>query len=83
MDANYQDLANAIVLRAAKDYRRAMKRLSQDPNSSVVECEIRQLEDFFYSDYYKLLTKLDPEKLMEALRQEVQDDSEAILEQSL
>ena len=78
MDDNYQDLANAIVVRAAKDYRKAFKRLLRFPNSSAAKNEIDRLEDFFSSAYYKLLTSLDSEKLIEKLRQEVEDDSERI-----
>lgn len=78
MNANYQDLANGIVVRAAKDYRKVLKKSLCFPSSSTAKNEISRLEDFFSSDYYKLLTSLDSEKLIEQLRQEVQDDSERI-----
>ena len=70
MDDNYQDLANAIVVRAAKDYRKALERLDETPDSVGAENEIKRLEKFFRSDYYKLLTSVDGELLMNKLKQE-------------
>ena len=70
MDDNYQDLANAIVVRAAKDYRKALERLDETPDSVGAENEIKRLEKFFRSDYYKLLTSVDGELLINKLKQE-------------
>lgn len=74
MDDNYQDLANGIVVQAAKDYRKALKRLMKFPSSNSAKREIKQLEVFFGSDYYKLLTSLDGELLIERLKQELEDE---------
>lgn len=70
MDDNYQDLANAIVVRAAKDYRKALERLDETPDSVGAENEIKRIEKFFRSDYYKLLTSVDGELLINKLKQE-------------
>ena len=70
MDDNDQDLANAIVVRAAKDYRKALERLDETPDSVGAENEIKRLEKFFRSDYYKLLTSVDGELLINKLKQE-------------
>ena len=70
MDDNYQDLANAIVVRAAKDYRKALEKLDKPPDSVRAENDIKRLEEFFRSDYYKLLTSLDGELLINKLKQE-------------
>ena len=58
----YQNLANAIVCVAADDYRTALK----DNNESLQ----KELEEFFHSAWYKLLTKTDPDRLLELLRRE-------------
>lgn len=71
MDNNYQDLASAVVERAAKDYIKALKRLNKSPNSISAKTEIKRLEAFFHSDYYKMLTRLDPDQLIGKLIQEV------------
>ena len=53
----YQALANAIIEQAVKDYR-----MTDDPD------ELAELEIFFRSPWYGVLTSLDPELLVSRLR---------------
>lgn len=55
----YEELANAIVLQAVKDYR-----LHDD------ERELASLERFFRSGWFSTLTSIDPEMLISKLRKE-------------
>ena len=55
----YQELANAIVLQAVKDYR--MTEDQQDLDS---------LERFFRSEWFAVLTTLDPDFLIQQLQKE-------------
>ena len=55
----YENLANAIVLQAVKDYR-----LTDD------EAELAEIERFFRSDWFGVLTDVDPEYLIRKLRKE-------------
>ncbi|MBO6270118.1 MAG: hypothetical protein II008_19500 [Oscillospiraceae bacterium] len=55
----YENLANAIVLQAVKDYR-----LTDD------EAELAEIERFFRSDWFGVLTDVDPEYLIRRLRKE-------------
>lgn len=55
----YQELANAIVLQAVKDYR-----LHDN------EQELVRIERFFRSDWFSVLTNVDPEILITKLRKE-------------
>lgn len=55
----YENLANAIVLQAVKDYR-----LTDD------EAELAEIESFFRSDWFGVLTDVDPEYLIRKLRKE-------------
>ena len=55
----YQELANAIVLQAVKDYR-----LHDD------EQELASIERFFRSDWFGVLTNINPEILITKLRKE-------------
>lgn len=64
MDRNYEELANAIVLQAVKDYREALK----DEEGKITRLEV---ETFFRSNWFKLLTNIDPEMLIEKLKGEV------------
>ncbi len=58
----YQNLANAIVAVAADDYRAALK--NQDAHL------LKNLEQFFYSDWYKILTRVSPDLLIDRLKKE-------------
>lgn len=58
-EENWQALANAIVLQAVIDYR-----MSEDPRDR------EKIEDFFRSDWFGVLTRLDPEALIAELRKE-------------
>ena len=59
MDTPYENLANAIVLQAVKDYR-----LHDD------EQELASIERFFRSGWFNTLTSIDPEMLISKLRKE-------------
>ena len=55
----YEELANAIVLQAVKDYR-----LTDD------EAKLAEIERFFRSGWFGVLSKVDPEYLIRNLRKE-------------
>ncbi len=55
----YQKLANAIVLQAVKDYR-----MTDD------ERELKEIERFFHSTWFGVLTSVDPDLLISKLRKE-------------
>lgn len=66
----YENLANAIILLAVKDYRQALKLLSKNPNSRSVMAAVNEMERFFRSDWYETLTSVDGEMLIRKLREE-------------
>ncbi len=59
----YENLANAIILQAVKDYR-----LTDD------ERELKEIERFFRSGLFGVLSKVDPEYLIRQLRKEKRND---------
>ena len=59
MDTPYENLANAIILQAVKDYR-----LHDD------EKELVSIERFFRSGWFSTLTSINPEMLISKLRKE-------------
>ena len=67
----YQNLANAIVLTAVKDYRTALRRLKRKPNNKDAAAERDSIEEFFRSDWFAVLTELDPEYLITELNKEI------------
>ena len=67
----YQNLANAIVLSAVKDYRDALKRLKKKPNNKLAADERDDIERLIRSGYFAILTEIDPEYLIDRLNKEV------------
>ena len=63
----YINLANAIVLQAVEDYRKALNY----PNNRTAMYECRSIERFFLSGWFSVLTNIDPEVLITKLKAEV------------
>ena len=67
----YSNLGNAIILQAAKDYRDALKALRYNPHSTERQKMKSEVEKFFVSDLFSILTNIDGRMLMKKLQQEV------------
>ena len=65
MYQNYQELANAIILQAVKDYRKALKHDERGRK--------REIERFFRSEYFTVLTNISGEMMIQKLRAEVKE----------
>ena len=65
----YQNLANAIVLQAVDDYRKALNGITYDDRYPP-ETIIKKVEDFFRSEWFRTLTKIEGEYLITQLKQE-------------
>lgn len=70
MTAPWENLANAIILQAVKDYHEARKKLKKRPKNEDAKLMISDCEAFFRSDWYKALTDLDGGMLIRKLREE-------------
>lgn len=66
----YEDLANAIVIQAAKDYRGANAVLRRKPGSYAAKAMKLDVERFFASPWFGELTNLDPHILLSRLQEE-------------
>lgn len=66
----YERLANAIILQAAEDYRRAVKKARRDPGNRDAASDVFLAEQFFRSGWYGVLTTVDGEFLIRKLREE-------------
>lgn len=67
----WENLANAVIIQAAKDYRIIARRLERFPASEKSRKELRELEDFFRSDWFKLLSSVNGPAILEQLRKEI------------
>lgn len=72
-NANWERLANAIVLSAVRDFRTGYKRFLRNPNSKEAAGEVASSVRFFTSDYYKSLTSVDGGFLVRKLKEEVEE----------
>lgn len=67
----FENLANAIVKQAADDYEAALRKLKKNPRNKAAMGETMELENFFHSGWYGVLTKVDPDYLIRRLREKV------------
>ena len=66
----YENLANAIVLHAVKDWRAARKKLKKRPKNEEAKLMVKDCEEFFRSDWFTALTDVDGEVLLRKLQEE-------------
>ena len=69
-----QELANAIIEQAAKDYRIALAYNFRHPQNPKYQQNVCEIERFFRSDWYDALTDLDGEYLIREIRRRVQSE---------
>ncbi len=64
----YKELANGIVLRAVLDYKAALRRArkGQDVKATIIE-----LEAFFRSGWFVMLSDLDGDRVIRQLRSQM------------
>lgn len=71
MTEPYENLANAIVIQAVKDYRDILVRLKKKPNNKEAMIDAMECERFFRSGWFQTLTSVDGEFLIQKLRKEM------------
>jgi len=67
----YERLANAIILQAVADYRVLLKKIKAHPKNRQAIDEALEIEKFFRSGWYQMLTGVDGEFLIRKLQEEV------------
>lgn len=67
MDDPYRTLANAIIVQAAKDYRKALRQLRRNPRYETARNEKNDVERFFHSEWFHFLMDADPDYLLDYL----------------
>lgn len=66
----YKELANAVVIKAVKDYENALKRLKRKPNDINANRMKNDCERFFRNEI-SIYTDLDGEAIMRIIKQKV------------
>ena len=71
-DEGYYTLAKAIILQAVKDFRPAYRRLLKHPADKAAASRVKEITEFFCSEYFCLLTDLDGPRLLKKIIEEEQ-----------
>ena len=67
VNKSWRALAKEIVRNAVKDWQQAQKILDKDPDNERAFDTAEECEEFFRSDWYKVLQGLNPYELPENL----------------
>lgn len=70
-DSGYRDLADAIILQAVTDYRRAHWKLRLCNHHREAQEIIAECEGFFRSTWFSILCSLNGEQLLRGLKREM------------
>ena len=70
---NYGRLANEIILQAVKDYRSYRKVLAREPDNALVKGHMEECEEFFLSDWFKVLTNVDGTFILKKIQFDVKN----------
>ncbi len=70
MEESYEMLSVAIIEQALRDYRRARKNVLKKYDVINSEVRIREIQRFLKSSWFRLLSDLDGEKLIELMENE-------------
>ena len=66
----YEQLANAIIEQAADDYRKAARKIRRYTDHEPARAELRELERFFHSEWFCVLTETDGDYILRRLQKE-------------
>lgn len=71
IESAYRKLAEAIIVKAAEDYFNALNGISYLTNKKKdSEWVIKECEKFFHSQWYRTLTDVDGDFLIEQIKRE-------------
>ena len=70
MSGSYEELANAIILKAVKDWREAVTKLKKRPRYQAAIKMKKDCEEFFVSDWFGNLTEVNGRYLLRKLKEE-------------
>jgi hypothetical protein len=75
-DEGYHALAQAIILQAIKDFKPAYLRLKHRPDDKTATARVKEITQFFCSDYFCLLSDADGPTLLKRLMKKIDEEQE-------
>ncbi|MBR0217474.1 MAG: hypothetical protein IJL96_11175 [Clostridia bacterium] len=76
-DEGYYALAQAIILQAVKDFRPAYLRLKRCPDDKAATARVKEITEFFCSEYFCLLTDVDGPRLLKKIMKQIDEGGDA------
>ena len=75
-DEGYYTLARAIILQAVKDFKPAYLRLKRRPDDRAATARVKEITEFFCSEYFCLLTDVDGPRLLKKVIAMIDEEME-------
>lgn len=66
----YENLANAVIIQAVHDYRKAYGKVLRGRSDKNTRDKIEELERFFTGEWIEILTSLDGTLILNTIRRE-------------
>ena len=73
-DEGYYELAKAIILQAVKDFKPAYLRLKQHPDDKHATDRVKEITEFFCSEYFCLLSDADGPRLLGKIMEQIDEE---------
>ena len=58
-----------VVYSTVKDYEKTFRKLRRNPDNRMAKEDLRELESFFFSEWYRVLTDLEASYLLRKVRE--------------
>ena len=75
-DEGYYALTQAIILQAVKDFRPAYLRLKRCPDDRAATARVKEITEFFCSEYFCLLSDADGPALLRRIMKQIDEEQE-------
>ena len=73
-DEGYYTLAKAIILQAVKDFKPAYLRLKTHPDDQAATKRVKEITQFFCSEYFCLLSDTDGPRLLKKIMEQIDEE---------
>ena len=76
----HEQLANAIILQAVRDFRVSYSAIKKNPNDLEAQNMLREVRAFFRGGWICVLTKLDGAGLLDSIEREMEQEYEGTVD---
>lgn len=76
----HEQLANAIILQAVRDFRVSYSSLKEAPNDLEAQNMLREVRAFFKGGWICVLTELDGAGLLDSIEREMEQEYEGTVD---